>query len=146
MNSSPRRSAGAALMLGLVALAGCGGGPVLAPVTGKVTLNGKPLERIALEFHPDGEGPRSTGLTGPDGTFTLTTDTGKPGAVVGPHKVVLRDQSIFPDGPISRDDLNKDLSSGKKPRIKAEYGDRAKTTVTKTVENGKTNEITIELK
>lgn len=146
MSSRLRRAAGAGLVCGLLALAGCGGGPVLAPVTGKVTLDGKPLDRIAIEFHPDGEGPRSTATTGADGTFTLQTDTGRPGAVVGTHKVVLRDLSLFPDRPISRDELNQDFSKGKKARIKSDFGDRAKTTVTKTVENGKANDITIELK
>ncbi len=77
---------------------GCGGGvsdaPDLASVSGKVTVDGKPTGGLTVEFHPDSHvgtsGPISTGLTAADGTFTLATSTGREGAVVGSHKVLVK--------------------------------------------------------
>jgi hypothetical protein len=79
-----------------LAVAGCGRGPALAPVSGTVTMNGKPLARVRVEFWPEEGSPRSTGSTDEAGRFTLTTDgTAKPGAVVGRHKVVLYDLLVY---------------------------------------------------
>jgi hypothetical protein len=80
-------------LLSLPALAGCGGGsPSLVPVTGKLTLNGRPLKRATVVFTPDrargGRGPQSFDVTGDDGTFTLRTTEGM-GAVVGWHQVTV---------------------------------------------------------
>ncbi|HEY2786676.1 MAG TPA: hypothetical protein VGJ05_17060, partial [Fimbriiglobus sp.] len=84
-----------AVTLALVG-AGCSRGPTLAPVSGTVTLNGKPLANVQVEFWPEGSAPRSVGMTDQQGRFTLTTDgEGKPGAVVGSHKVVLHDLNIY---------------------------------------------------
>jgi len=74
--------------------AGCGAKPVeVAPVMGKLTLNGKPLGKHRVEFVP--EEPtgdrflRSIAETDDKGQFTLMCDNGQPGAVVGWHKVVI---------------------------------------------------------
>lgn len=137
-----------ASVLGALAagVAGCGGGPQLADVEGTVTQGGKPLDRIQVEFHPEGPGPRSTAVTDSAGKFTLKSDTkGRPGAVVGANKVVLRDVGMYPDRPLTKDDNNTDFSAGKKIRIKPAYGDPAKTPVSKTVEGGKKNTINIEV-
>jgi hypothetical protein len=74
--------------------AGCRSGPFdTAPVSGRVTLNGKPLAGAAVMFQPVAKGnhnpgPGSTGLTDEDGRYTLTVvGTGSKGAVVGMHKV-----------------------------------------------------------
>jgi hypothetical protein len=75
-------------MLGVfatVVFAGCGGGPKTAPVTGKVTYRGQPLQFGSVMFQPD-TGPVAKAKIESDGTFTLSTD-GKPGAVLGKHKV-----------------------------------------------------------
>lgn len=70
-----------------IGLIGCGGGggPDLAGVEGKVTYKSQPLAGAMVTFHPT-EGPLATGTTGSDGSFTLTTG-GRPGAVLGSHKV-----------------------------------------------------------
>ena len=39
-------------VLGLAALSGCGGGPALAPVTGRVLCNGKPVTAAHVIFSP----------------------------------------------------------------------------------------------
>jgi hypothetical protein len=61
----------------LIAVAGCGPGGKVAPVSGVVTLNGKPAEDVAVTFQPippDGNnapGPSAFGVTGPDGRYSL---------------------------------------------------------------------------
>jgi len=81
----------AILLLPLLAL-GCHQGPdlpPLAPVTGSVTLDGKPLPRGSVQFVPDTgrgtEGPTATAEIQPDGTYTLTT-AGQNGAMIGWHR------------------------------------------------------------
>jgi len=83
--------------IGLVAVAGCGGErfPV-APVSGKVTLDGEPLAGARIGFEPrrQGEspnaGPGSYGKTDAQGRYELTTLDGRSGAVVGTHDVWIR--------------------------------------------------------
>jgi hypothetical protein len=78
-------------------LAGCGGAsdePALAKVGGKVLVDGKPQKGLTVELHPDStagtKGPMSTGQTADDGSFVLATATGREGAVVGSHKVLVK--------------------------------------------------------
>ncbi len=74
--------------------AGCGGPYKTAPVSGRVTLNGKPLANAAVLFQPvategnNEPGPGSSGVTDADGRYSLTLigNRGK-GAVIGKHKV-----------------------------------------------------------
>jgi hypothetical protein len=88
------------LVLTVVAawVAGCGGpGYRIAPVSGRVTLDGKPLAQATVQFYPVGPqsnvspGPPSSGVTDDDGRFTLVLSDGtaKKGAVVGKHKVIV---------------------------------------------------------
>jgi hypothetical protein len=79
-----------------VTIAGCNSGPYqIAPVSGRVTLDGKPVEKAAVMFQPvatDGNinpGPGSFGITDADGRYTLTLIgiEKKPGAAVSLHKV-----------------------------------------------------------
>lgn len=82
----------------LVAMCGgCSGGPgvELAPVTGKVTLNGEPLAGARISFGPQGGRP-STAVVGPDGTYELEYTPGYKGAVVGRHTVVIS-KMVEPD-------------------------------------------------
>lgn len=102
-------------------LIGCGG-PRIAPVEGTVTLDGKGLDKILVEFWPSAEGPRSVGETDAQGHFELMTDDGKRGAVVGKHKVVLKDSAVLGDKFMGRKAENMDISQGRKPRISTSYG------------------------
>jgi hypothetical protein len=78
-----------------VLAAGCSSGDYkVAKVSGKVTLNGKPIPRAAVMFQPVAigkninPGPGSTGVTDAEGRYTLTlVGTDSKGAVVGKHKV-----------------------------------------------------------
>lgn len=86
----------ATLLLGaaLPVLVGCGGDSfTVKPVSGRVTLNGKPYAKGVVAFQPIGDkenpnpGPGSTAYTDSDGRFTLQINPQTPGAVVGTHRV-----------------------------------------------------------
>ncbi len=80
----------------LVLMIGCAEKTKLARVEGVVKQNGKPMADIMVEFLPDSkEGVRSIGKTDEKGHYTLATDDDEPGAVVGVHKVVVRDLGVF---------------------------------------------------
>jgi hypothetical protein len=61
--------------------------PDLAPVTGKVTLDGKPLANVAIKFEPQGKGAASNGATDAEGKYELFYVGEKKGAAVGAHIV-----------------------------------------------------------
>jgi hypothetical protein len=83
---------GAALVLVLVL--GCGGRRFV-PVSGTVTMDGKPVAKATVTFMPVAEkksleaGESSTGKTNENGQFTLTSSRGKNGALVGKHRVSI---------------------------------------------------------
>jgi hypothetical protein len=92
--SLSRRIAQFALILALIACVGCGGGePSLAPVSGIVTVDGKPYPDAVVSFQPIGTkdalnpGRGSSGYTDANGRFVLKYDGIKNGAVVGKHLV-----------------------------------------------------------
>ena len=73
-------------------LMGCGSGdiPPLAPVKGQVLLKGKPLPNAKVVFRPEkGGGRPSGGKTDEDGCFELFYAEEIPGAIIGPHKVLI---------------------------------------------------------
>ena len=80
----------------LAASVGCGGsGPKYAPVSGVVTLDGKPFNDGVVVFLPKATaenpnpGRSSAGETNDKGQFVLKTDELKNGAVVGKHLVKI---------------------------------------------------------
>jgi hypothetical protein len=97
---------GLGLALCLLAGGGCSRGPRLAEVAGTVTLDGKPLDNVLVEFLPEaGAGSslrRSTGRTDADGHFQLTCDNQKPGAVIGAHRVLVHDLAPYGDKFVGR--------------------------------------------
>jgi len=132
---SALRLLAAATAMALVAQSGCGGAKLqLTKVEGTLKMSGKPLDKIQVEFWPEGKGPRSIGLTDDQGRFALKTDDGKHnGAVVGTHRVVLHDTSVLGDKFLGRAAENVELGKGKKPRFSDRYGDPHKTTLKKEV-------------
>jgi len=87
----------------VVALAtGCDGGKV-APVSGTVTLDGKPLPNAHVNFQPIAEGmnaagPGSHGKTDANGHYTLeVVGENKNGAYVGKHRVEITAATAEPD-------------------------------------------------
>jgi hypothetical protein len=61
----------------------------LVKVSGKVTLDDKPLEGAEVNFIPASGGAPASGYTGSDGTFTLTTYRTGDGAKPGEYKVTV---------------------------------------------------------
>lgn len=83
----------------LVFAAGCGESESLefVPVTGKVTVNGKPLTAGIVFFVPDSSKGNTVkvnpqGRLSPEGTYELSTDQGS-GAPPGSYKVTITTQS-----------------------------------------------------
>ncbi len=112
-----------ALAVGLIALSGCGpAGPDLVEVEGTIKVAGQPMDNISVEFWPTSDGPRSIGVSDAQGKFTLTTDDGtKKGAIVGSHKVVLRDASVLGNKLLGRAGEEVDMTEGRKSRIADVY-------------------------
>ena len=104
------------------------------------------MDRIQVEFWPEGEGVRSIGTTDSEGRFKLMTDDGKlQGAVLGNHKVVLRDVAVLGDTFLGRAAEDADMSQGRKPRISGAYGSLEGTSLTAEVVSGKKNEIDFQV-
>lgn len=86
----------AAVGLVLVVASGCGGNARYAKVSGVVNLDGKPYKNAIVSFQPlatpgnPNPGRGSTGLTDENGRYSLTTDDGHTGAVIGKHRIRIR--------------------------------------------------------
>jgi len=78
-------------------LLGCGGGgPALVPVSGTVTLNGKPLEGASVVFTPDAstkDAYVARDVTGPSGNYKAITN-GRSGVAPGKYKVSIMKSRI----------------------------------------------------
>ena len=86
----------ALFVLGTLGAGGCGSaGHTVVPVSGKITLDGKPVAGASITFQPTASeqaksaGPGSGGVTDAEGKFVLKTAEAKPrpGAVLGKHVV-----------------------------------------------------------
>lgn len=102
---------------------GCGGGRdqvVLAPVTGRVTVDDKPLTAGTVYFIPDGskqtKGPLSLGRIDGDGRFEITSAEERKGAVVGFHKIRIEVPTAANlEGPVAASSSAEDLSKYNDP-------------------------------
>jgi len=90
----------------LAAVAGCSSKGKFVPVTGVVTLDGQPYANALVSFMPVGgednpyPGRVSCGVTDDRGRFTLKTDQGVSGAVVGKHRVHIQTLRPNPTGQV----------------------------------------------
>jgi len=105
---TPRRTFLTLLALACALPAGCSSRT--APVSGRITLNGKPLAKASVTFAPipaKGEqepGPSSAAITDADGRYVLKLigQSGK-GALIGKHKVMvalLEETATSDDNPV----------------------------------------------
>jgi hypothetical protein len=140
----------------VVVASGCSDSVKLVPVTGKVTMNGRPLKNVKVAFHPDPDqkttGPSSTGVTDADGNFTLVCQdrNNAPGAVVGFHRVIVSDLDVFGDVFVGRGDYRSEDPKGPKevpkfPRFPATYSDLSNTPFKIEVKPGMET-VTLEIK
>ena len=84
---SVSRAGVAALLVACLACdVGCSRRPSLVPVSGRVTLDGKPLEFGSVMIQPVA-GPAARGTIRPDGSFAVGTFSPGDGAIVGPASV-----------------------------------------------------------
>jgi hypothetical protein len=94
----------------LISLGGCGSGR-FAPVSGTVTLDGKPLPNASVNFQPaesKDSGLASAGKTDASGRYNLRVVVNNAsGAVVGKHRVSI--------STLKEDDPTKDLPPGTLP-------------------------------
>jgi len=124
----------------LVICAGCGDDSGVGKVQGVVSLDGVPIDRAAVTFHP-GDARASVGVTDEEGHYELVYTRSTKGAVVGEHKVTISTK-------INRDDDHPESKTGGKGReetMPPQYLNLRKTELTATVESGY-NEINFELK
>lgn len=77
------------LLLVFPIIAGCGDGrPERVAVSGRVLIDGKPLEIGFVQVAPEGNRP-AYGTLGPGGRFTLTTFDERDGCVRGKHRIAV---------------------------------------------------------
>src|SRR5688572_14696609 len=86
----------------LVALAGCGQGLPVAPASGVVLLDSKPLANASITTQPiatdsPNPGPGSFGRTDAEGRFELElVNPAMRGAIIGEHRVLIRPAGAVP--------------------------------------------------
>lgn len=127
--------------LALIVLAlfasGCGGSndpkPLpLFPVTGTVTLDGKPLADANITFIPVGGtfGSGSFARSGADGKYELQSPGAekKPGAPEGEYKVIVS-REVLPNGTVAPRDLADSASAGARESLPPRYSDFTQTTL-----------------
>jgi hypothetical protein len=89
----------------LCALCGCNKPYSVAQVSGRVTLDGKPLPKASITFVPMATkeniapGPTATAITDADGRYVLTVDKDTPGAVVGRCRIFVTTRFTDPPPP-----------------------------------------------
>lgn len=76
------------ILLASVSFLGCRDKPSVAPVKGKVLLDGQPLTKGSVLTMPSA-GRGANGAIGPDGSFELSTFGQRDGAKIGRHKVAV---------------------------------------------------------
>ena len=101
----------------VTSLVGCGGaaGPQLFPISGKLTVSGKPVAGVGVQLIPVAAKTASlsaSGTTDAEGAFTLKAINGDPGAPKGKYKVVL---SYSPASTLSAEEQSKAAATGRPP-------------------------------
>ena len=136
----------------LAEIAGCSkapSGPLLAPVRGVVTLDGKPLAAADVMFVPQGEtkGQGAVARTDTAGAFELLTqDRQHKGAPVGSYRVIIN-KLVTPDGKDYVPDPNAGPidTGGFKELLPAAYSDMGQTKLEATVPVGGVKDLTFKL-
>ncbi|MEM7313651.1 MAG: hypothetical protein AAF497_10920, partial [Planctomycetota bacterium] len=123
------------LCLTFILIAGCDDGPAVAPVTGTVTRDGKPVVGVMIEFQPETGAP-SYAFTGPDGSYEMQYQVDRKGALLGKHRISVTTPNEMTD-PETGDTIRV------RETIPRAYNEE--TTLEYTVEKGR-NDFDIEIK
>jgi len=109
---------------------GCGpGGPEIASVEGKITMDGKPLPNAAVVFIPENGRPAGA-TTDSEGNYVLNFTAGRQGAIPGKNTVritTLRDPSETEDGkpiPGSPETIPMEYNAASKLEFTVKEGER----------------------
>lgn len=127
-------------LLGLsVLVSGCGsGGPDIAGVKGKITMDGKPLADATVVFIPKAGGRPAAAKTNAEGLYELNFSGGRKGTIPGANRVRVTTKA----DPYEGDDGK--MVPGKKETIAVEYNQQ--TTLEFEVVDGQMNEANFDLK
>lgn len=109
-------------------------GQGLAPASGTVTADGKPVTGGTITFIPSGEGKPGSGEVKSDGSFTLTTYKDGDGVVVGKGTISYTAPSV---------EIPEDLKPGQ-PLPSSPYSGLKPSTPDVSITSGK-NTLTVEL-
>lgn len=94
-----RHAIGAILVSGACLIWGCSDdGLKLGRVSGKVTLDGKPVPKAFITFDPQFEGRPSMAKSDEYGAYELRFNSTRWGALVGEHHVRISTEDQTPDG------------------------------------------------
>ena len=135
----------------VISVLGCSGGSGIytVPVTGKVTYKGQPVDGARVSFIGKGSAKTATGVSGPDGTYTLMTLDAK-GAMPGSYNVVV-DKTDMPAELTKETSMEEAEKQGTKPLaqpkavLPAKYSDPANTPLKFEVKDSGENSINLEL-
>ena len=131
------------LLLTFLMLLGCGpDGPILKPVEGTITYNGKKITNGSIVFVPIGNLPSSVGIIDTNGSYKMKTQINgvqREGTALGDHKVMI----------VSIQDTSNKLPEDRiplpPPNIPSHFGDSNQSGLTAKVED-KINIINFDLK
>src|SRR3954465_5970917 len=123
-------------------VAGCNQSDTV-PVTGTLTLNGRPVENGEVMFNPapDKPGRMISAHTDSNGHFTL--ETARPGDGAAPGEYVVTLGEYYPPGKAPAMPKGGGLLPSRFP---PKYGDPAQTPLKATVEGGKKNDFQFDVK
>ncbi|MCA9157829.1 MAG: carboxypeptidase regulatory-like domain-containing protein [Pirellulaceae bacterium] len=117
-----------ALLSAISLMAGCNFGPKLVPVTGSVTVKGKPAEGAVILLHPENEElTTASGVADAQGAFKLVSGPDSPGVRTGKYKVTI----TWPDPAIKPTpaQLMQGLFEPGPDLLKGKYATKAKTSL-----------------
>lgn len=145
-------------LVGLVSLAGCGGGPTepVYPATGVVLLEGVPVDNAVVSFVPQNKGATAVALTDDEGRFQMTLPAGRKGVPVGNYKVSISKSAAKSDDtpePTTFEEMERQHKLGVtpkpptfKPGVPPRYSDPQTSQLQVEVKSSGENDFKFELK
>ncbi len=148
-----------ASILGLVLVVGCGGGADKTPryqATGKVLLEGAPVDGAVVAFSREDGQATAVAMTDDMGEFQLNVPPGKRGVPAGKYRVTIRKSSVASTvkEPTTFAEMEEQIRAGGPPPtppapklgVPARYGDPATSQLAEEISSSGKNEFVIQLK